>query len=113
VKANKPDIIRNIEIVNNLDPNDIFLYSLNSNITKIYINGTSLSEIISRGEQYNLKYISSTENGNVFYPFLDDVYKNEKDFPYLIKIFDSDDSGFTKLKVKVFEIDYQNFHSLD
>ena len=113
VKANKPDIIRNIEIVNNLNPNDALLYSLDSNITKIYIDGTSLPEIISRGEQYNLKYISSTENGNVFYPFLDDVYKNEKDFPYLIKVFDSDDSGFTKLKVKVFEINYQNFHSLN
>ena len=62
VKANKPDIIRNIEIVNNLNPNDALLYSLDSNITKIYIDGTSLPEIISRGEQYNLKYISSTEN---------------------------------------------------
>lgn len=112
VKENKPDIIRNIGIINKQD-SDTFLNSLNSNVTRIYINGTSLSEIISRGEQYNLKYITSAKSGNVFYPFLDDVYKNENNFPYLIKVFDSDTSEFIKLKVKVFEIDYQKFHSLD
>lgn len=112
VKANQPEIIKNIKIVNKQD-SDTFVNSLNSNVTTIYINGTSLSEIISNGEQYDLKYIASAESGNVFYPFLDDVYKNEKNFLYLIKVFDSNDSGFTKLKVKVFQIDYQKFHSLN
>jgi 4-amino-4-deoxy-L-arabinose transferase-like glycosyltransferase len=112
VKENKPDIIRNIGIINKQD-SDTFLNSLSSNVTRIYINGTSLSEIVSRGEQYDLKYIVSVKSENVFYPFLEDVYNNEKNFPYLVKVFDSDNSGFTKLKVKVFEIDYQKFHSLD
>ena len=30
--------------------------------------------------------------------------------PYLKKIFDSDKFGFKKLKIKVFEINYEKFH---
>jgi len=30
--------------------------------------------------------------------------------PYLKKIFDSDEFGFKKLKIKVFEIDYEKFN---
>jgi hypothetical protein len=32
--------------------------------------------------------------------------------PYLKKIFDSDKFGFKKLKIKVFEIDYEKFNKL-
>ena len=31
-------------------------------------------------------------------------------YPYLKKIFDSDEFGFKKLKIKVFEINYEKFH---
>lgn len=109
IKANQPEIIKNIGITNKQD-SDTFLNSINRNVTRIYINGTTISEIIQHGEKYDLKYIVSSESDNVFYPFLDDVYKNENDFPYLTKVFDSATSKFIKLKVKIFEINYQKFN---
>ena len=44
------------------------------------------------------------------YPFLNDLYSNEDSYPYMIKIFDSNELGYKKLKVKVFEIDYEKFN---
>ena len=41
--------------------------------------------------------------------FLQDVYKNEEKYPYLIKTFDSTDIGF-KHKIKIFKIDFQKFN---
>jgi len=32
------------------------------------------------------------------------------DYPYLDKIFDSDESGFKQLKVKIFKINYDKFY---
>lgn len=80
------------------------------NLTGISMYGSSIEGLISNGEQYSLKYIGITEKGAVFLPFLDDVYKNEDKYPYLIKVFDSNEKGFQKFKVKVFEIDYERFH---
>ena len=42
--------------------------------------------------------------------FLFDVYDNEEKYPYLEKVFDSEESGYKKFKVKVFEIDYDKFN---
>jgi len=109
VKVNKLHVIKNIGITNKQD-SDTFLNSIDNNVSRLYVNGTTLHEVISNGEKYELKYIVSSDQ-NVFYPFLDNVYANERNFPYLIKIFDSTASGFSKLKVKVFEIDYQQFYS--
>ncbi len=109
VKVNKLHVIKNIGITNKQD-SDTFLNSIDNNVSRLYVNGTTLHEVISNGEKYELKYIVSSDQ-NVFYPFLDNVHANERNFPYLIKIFDSTTSGFSKLKVKVFEIDYQQFYS--
>ena len=63
------------------------------------------------GENYDLKYIVINQKGTiVFYPYLYDVYENEEKYPYLIKVFDSRKEGYQKFNVKVFEIDYKNFH---
>jgi hypothetical protein len=75
----------------------------------VFIYGESLQDIIINGKDYGLRYIISDENGQFFYPFLDDLYYNEANYPYLIKVFDSDKVGFEKLKIKVFEIDYKKF----
>jgi len=73
----------------------------------------SLEELISNGEALNLKFLISNEQETFYYPFVDQIYHNEKKYPYLIKIFDSEDYGYEKLKIKVFEIDYKKFHGLD
>ena len=76
------------------------------------ITGNTIEEIIRNGESFNLRYIAVNEKGNPFFLPLNELYKNEKDFPYLIKIFDSDERKFNKFKVKIFEIDYEKFHEL-
>jgi hypothetical protein len=40
---------------------------------------------------------------------VDEIYYDENQYPYLKKIFDSNEKSFTKLKLKVFEIDYNKF----
>ena len=44
--------------------------------------------------------------------FMNEIFFNENKFPYLEKIYDSGDDDL-KYKVKIFEIDFDKFHSLD
>jgi len=76
----------------------------------ITIIGDSIEEILKKGETYELKYIFVNEQKNDFHGFIDDVYNKEMDYPYLNKIFDSDESGFKQLKVKIFKINYDKFY---
>ena len=73
-------------------------------------NGKTLEELISNGEKSGLKYIGISEDGSDMLLFLDDVYLHDENYPYLIKISDSVEEGYQKLKVKVFRIDYNIFH---
>ena len=84
----------------------------NGYLKRITITGNSVEEIVNKGENYDLKYIISNEQRNDFHGFIDDIYANEEEYPYLTKIFDSTKDGFEKLKIKVFEIDYEKFHIL-
>jgi len=74
--------------------------------------GTNIEELIADGKNYNLKYIISNETPGFLHPFTDALYYNYEQYPYLKKIFDSSNQGFKKLKVKVFEIDYEKFNKL-
>lgn len=76
----------------------------------IRVYGKTLEELISDGEKSGLKYIGISEDGADMFSFLDDVYRHEENYPYLIKISDSTAEGYQKLKVKVFRIDYEIFH---
>ena len=96
----------NVEFTKNLcgyDKNKGYLQS-------ITIIGDSIEEILKKGETYELKYIFVNEQKNDFHGFIDDVYNKEMDYPYLNKIFDSDESGFKQLKVKIFKINYDEFY---
>ena len=88
------------------------LYTENINV--IHIFGSTLNDFILNSEQENLKYIAINEEGitEIWYPFLSDIYKNEQNYSYLKKILDTNELGFKKFKVKVFEIDYNKFHEL-
>ena len=79
---------------------------------EIGVYGESIEDLISNGEGLNLKYLISNDHDTFYYSFVDDVYYNEKNFPYLIKVFDSEEYGYQKLKIKVFEIDYKKFHEM-
>lgn len=43
--------------------------------------------------------------------FLNDIFTNENNYPYLVKVFDSSEYN-TNYKLKVFEIDYNKFESI-
>ena len=82
----------------------------NSFITSGAPYGETLEELISDGEKHDLKYIIANEKQGFYHPFTDKLYNNYNQFPYLEKIFDSDEFGFKKLKIKVFEINYEKFY---
>ena len=107
-----PGIFKTYKIDRDKTPFQGFPYTT-GNVTVTNIYGVSLQDLISNGEKYNLKYIAVNQKGAIFYKFLDDVYNNEERYPYLIKAFDSNEHGFKKFKVKVFEIDYNKFHQMN
>ena len=79
-------------------------------IESISIYGKSLAELVKNGKEFELEYIIAKKEKN-FYPFLSDLYSNEENYPYMVKIFDSNEFAYKKLKVKVFEIDYEKLNN--
>ena len=77
------------------------------------VNAKTIKELVTNGETKELKYISILENGSHFFPFLNGLYYNEEKYPYMKKIFDSDEMNYKEFKIKVFEINYQKFHDLN
>ena len=109
-------VFKNYKIHNNLSTD--FMEEFNSenrNLKPIQLYAKSLEDFIEVSYEYELNYISINKNGvsNVFYPYLDEIYESEEEFSYLTKVFDTEQEGFEKLKVKVFEINYEVFHDLD
>jgi len=74
--------------------------------------GKTLEELITDGKKHNLKYIIANKEQGVHHAFTDELYNNHNKHVYLKKVFDSDEFGFKKLKIKVFEIDYEKFNKL-
>jgi hypothetical protein len=113
------DYVAYFDLIHNNDFRNIEIdYLVNRGETTKYgfkeigVYAESIEDLILNGEGSNLKYLISNNQKTFFYPFVDDVYHNEKNFPYLIKVFDSDKHGYQKLKIKVFEIDYEKFNEL-
>ena len=67
----------------------------------------SLSEFIDYGKDEGLTHIVADENESRP-QFLKDVFKNEKKFPYLTKIYDSVEQGYD-YHLKIFVINYEKF----
>lgn len=80
------------------------------NPTIVRLQEKSVNDLLRDGEGLGLKYISINEQGAVFDKYLNDVYYNEEKYSFLTKIFDPADHGYSKFKVKVFEINYTKFH---
>jgi len=76
---------------------------------EIGVSASNIEDLILKGESLNLNYLISNQHDTFYYPFVDQVYHNEEQYPYLIKIFDSHEYGYEKLKIKVFEINYEKF----
>ena len=112
--TNPSGVFKNYEIHNNVASD--FMEEFNSenrNLKPIELYAKSLEGFIEVSDEYELKYISINKNNiQTRYSYLNEIYENEEKFPYLRKVFDTDQEGFEKLKVKVFEIDYEKFYSI-
>ena len=82
-------------------------------VVQIFVNGKTVEELVTNGQARGLKYIGILEKGSYFFPFLNDIYYNEENYPYMKKVFDSQEVDYEEFKIKVFEIDYKKFHDLD
>ena len=114
--SDPPGIFKNYKISQNSGAFYMFEFNKeNVNLMPTMLYAKSLEDFIEVSYEYELNYISINKNGvsDFFYPYLDEIYENEDKFPYLRKVFDTEQEGFEKLKAKVFEIDYKIFHKLN
>ena len=112
----EPDgVFKNYKISQN--PGAYYMFEFNSenvNLMPTMLYAKSLEDFIAVSDEYELNYISINKKDVIlFYPYLDEIYENEDKFPYLTKVFDTENEGFEKLKAKVFEIDYKKFYQLN
>ena len=110
-----PDgVFKNYKITQNSGAYYMFEFnSENVNLMPTMLYAKSLEDFIEVSYEYELNYISINKKDVIlFYPYLDEIYENEDKFPYLTKVFDTENEGFEKLKAKVFEIDYKIFYEI-
>jgi 4-amino-4-deoxy-L-arabinose transferase-like glycosyltransferase len=108
LKASNPEFFKDFTI--DYKKNNSINELIGTPFTTLYAK--SLEELLTTGQQYNLKYVVIVQNDiEPWYGYLNNVYKNESEYPYLIKIYDSSEQGLQKLHAKVFEIDYEKWAS--
>ena len=116
VHVTDPDgIFKNYNPSQNPSSYSVFEFnSENANLIPTTLYAKSLEDFIAVSDEYELNYISINKKDVIlFYPYLAEIYENEDKFPYLTKVFDTENEGFEKLKAKVFEIDYKKFYQLN
>ena len=110
--TNPPGIFKNYKIHPNQTAD--FMEEFNNenrNLKPIELYAKSLEGLIEISNEYELKYISINKDSVHFkFLYLNEIYENEENFPYLRKVFDTEKEGFEKFKAKVFEIDYKKFY---
>ena len=74
------------------------------------VDYASPKEFIDFGKNEGLTHIVADNDENKP-QFLNDIFKNEEKFPYLIKIYDSSEHGYD-YHVKIFRVDYEKFDSV-
>ena len=74
---------------------------INLHTSSIPLSGNSINEIMSDAKSKEIRYFVIKDNDES----LSDIYHNEEQYPFLKKIFDSNDNSIF-FKVKIFEIDY-------
>ena len=85
------------------------------NIQIVSIFGSTLNEFILNCEKENLVYLVIERDSvtEITYPFLTNVFENEREYAYLKNVLDTEKLGFKEIHVKVFELDYTKFHELN
>ena len=94
LEANKFPILRN---------------ELPSSIVALYTDDyETLEEFIVDNKKNGLEYVI-VDKGDWRSKFLDDIFENEENYPYLDKIFDSKDNGYKNYHAKIFKINFEEF----
>ena len=99
-----------VEIIDNNQFKSYYLNTDNrySDIEWLRLYGTSVEDIVNDGQSLGLNYLVIEDKQYALF-FLDDLYEDEKLYPYLTKIYDSNYVGMKKLNVKIFKINYEEF----
>jgi len=100
----------NFKDQNIIDPNR-YHSEINPNFQRSYIYAESIENLLTVSDIDSLHYIVSNENAGFFHTYVNEIYSNEEKYPYLTKIFDSNEQGMKFLKIKIFEIDYAQFRA--
>ena len=98
---NPPGNFKNFKVIN--DP----VLGVASEKNIIEMDGDSLNEIIANAKNLNVKYILVDEENNN--DILDELYLEKQNYSFLDKIYDTQENGMKKLKIKVFEINFEQF----
>ena len=91
-------------------PTNLNLVELPSFESPANINTNTLNLFFSESEKNGIEYLSVGYRNDM--KIFDEVYQNEQKFPFLEKIFDSNDNRFNKYHVKLFKIDYEKLHEV-
>ena len=99
-----------IDAVSNLETFPVLSSQVEQKIKIIDTSGhNSLNEFVSYGKNEGLTHIVIDNNENRL-EFLRDVFKNEEEYAYLTKIYDSSEKGYD-YHLKIFKINYEKFES--
>ena len=66
----------------------------------------SIEDVITYANKFGITHIVIDDVYDERSPELTSVFHKESDYPYLNKVFDSMENDYKKLRVKIFEIDY-------
>ncbi len=66
---------------------------------------------LKMAKKVGLTHIMATSEGTSFFNFVNQLYFEDKKYPFLIKVYDSKDFNHENFNVKVFEIDYLKYQS--
>ena len=88
---------------------DDFAGKYDSKLVTIQLYGKSLNDFLTVAKDYDLKYIAINKKGDTtgYYPFLNNIYDNEKEFPFLSPVVTPELLDLKKLQIKIYEIDFQ------
>jgi hypothetical protein len=86
--------------------------NLPENIRTIYFDGyNTLEEYINQNRNEGLAYLV-IDKGDYRTRLIEDVFNHEEKYPYLEKVFDSFENGYTHYHVKIFKINFERFDSI-
>lgn len=86
--------------------------NLPENIRTIYFEDyNTIEDYIEKNRNEGLTYLV-IDKGDHRTRLIDDIFSHEEKYPYLEKVFDSFENGYTHYHVKIFKINFERFDSI-